>query len=371
MEKTCNKCKITKTVDCFYNDSSKKDRLSTLCKKCIKERIIPENKKIKVTEKICSKCKIKKSADSFSKDNKKLNGLQSSCKDCDKIATAKYIEENRDIINEKKAERRKNPEMQKKEKEKYKEYYHRPEVKQRYEEYRNKPETKKRMEEYYKDPINKERKRIYIEENKPKMRKIHKERYENDENYRLRAIIRARIHKALKRNKNNSSFDYLGCDIDFLKKWLEFRFDDDMNWDNFGSYWHIDHILPVSAFDLTDKNQTSICFHWTNLQPLSADENLSKLNKIQLHYFFNNIVNMNRFNSINKDFLGYQTVKETLQWLKKKDFRYGKNALYDIACNNAIEMDNPQPSPYVRYDKDMGKAQRLDDSGSEKSNQLQ
>jgi hypothetical protein len=64
--------------------------------------------------------------------------------------------------------------------------------------------------------------------------------------------------------------------------------------------------------------------------------------------------------------LGYQAIRESLLWLKKKDFRYGKNSPYDGV--NTPEIGNPQPSSYVRYDKDMEKAQRLDDSGLERTN---
>ena len=63
--------------------------------------------------------------------------------------------------------------------------------------------------------------------------------------------------------------------------------------------------------------------------------------------YFNNIVNVNRFNKKYKQFLGYQTVNESLQWLKKKDFRYGNNAPYDNVFDenqNAFEIGNPQPS---------------------------
>ena len=48
-----------------------------------------------------------------------------------------------------------------------------------------------------------------------------------------------------------------------------------MTWDNYGK-WHVDHIIPVSRFDLTDPEQQKICFHFTNLQPLWGGENIGK-----------------------------------------------------------------------------------------------
>ena len=51
-----------------------------------------------------------------------------------------------------------------------------------------------------------------------------------------------------------------------------------MNWENYGK-WHIDHIKPISKFDMTDQEEQKKCFHWSNLQPLWAEENISKGDK--------------------------------------------------------------------------------------------
>ena len=53
-----------------------------------------------------------------------------------------------------------------------------------------------------------------------------------------------------------------------------------MNWKNYGSHWHIDHIIPVTAFDLENPEHVSRCFHFSNLRPLPARENLRKGNRI-------------------------------------------------------------------------------------------
>ena len=66
-----------------------------------------------------------------------------------------------------------------------------------------------------------------------------------------------------------------------LKEHLEKQFKEGMSWENYGFYgWHIDHILPLSSFDLTKAEEQKKAFHYTNLQPLSAKENLQKYSKI-------------------------------------------------------------------------------------------
>ena len=80
-----------------------------------------------------------------------------------------------------------------------------------------------------------------------------KERRQQDLNFRLSEILRSKIHKMLK-NKKTSYSKYLGCDVEMLKKWLEFRFDTNMNWTNVGEYWHIDHIIPINKFDFSKED---------------------------------------------------------------------------------------------------------------------
>ena len=90
--------------------------------------------------------------------------------------------------------------------------------------------------------------------------------------------MRSRIGTALtkqKSNKNNTTNELLGCSISFLKTYMSEKFKDGMTWDNHGE-WHIDHIKPCASFHLLDDEEQKKCFHYTNLQPLWASENLSK-----------------------------------------------------------------------------------------------
>jgi hypothetical protein len=78
-------------------------------------------------------------------------------------------------------------------------------------------------------------------------------------------------------NKEPSHSSLLGCTVKALCKHLEYQFINGMSWDNYGE-WHIDHIIPCAYFDLNNKQQLKACFHYTNLQPLWAWENIAKGN---------------------------------------------------------------------------------------------
>ena len=78
--------------------------------------------------------------------------------------------------------------------------------------------------------------------------------------------------------KNSNSF--FGCDLPTLINHLESQFTPEMNWNNHGTYWEIDHIKPRSSFNLYDEEQTKQCFHYTNLQPLTKKDNRTKSSKL-------------------------------------------------------------------------------------------
>lgn len=101
-----------------------------------------------------------------------------------------------------------------------------------------------------------------------------------DMNFRLRKNLSQRLRGALKNNSKKSSIlKYLGCSISDLIKHLESQFKDGMSWNNYGK-WQIDHIIPLSLYDLTDENNVYKLCHYTNLQPLWTEENLKKGNKL-------------------------------------------------------------------------------------------
>jgi hypothetical protein len=92
-------------------------------------------------------------------------------------------------------------------------------------------------------------------------------------NYRLKKSLAARLRSVL--NKTNSTMNYIGCNIQYLREWIEYNFTPEMNWDNYCLYWLIDHIIPVCKFDLTKEDEKLQCWNWTNLIPVTLKINSS------------------------------------------------------------------------------------------------
>lgn len=77
--------------------------------------------------------------------------------------------------------------------------------------------------------------------------------------------------------KDYTALKYFGCTRSVFMSHLESQFKPGMDWSNHSSKgWHVDHIVPVCAFDLTVPEQAQKCFHYTNTQPLWAEENMRK-----------------------------------------------------------------------------------------------
>jgi len=196
--------------------------------------------------KICTKCKIKKPLFEFSKDKQKKDGLYSACKKCVRVYAKSWYKEHQKL----------NLEYSKK-------YYE-----------EHKSEVQKRHNRYYAN--NKEKYKI----NSHNWRKKNiKYKLANNLRTRLRSVLRGKV-------KANSTLKLLGCSIEFLKKYLESKFKQGMNWDNYGTgfngrkEWHIDHIKPCASFDLSKLEEQCLCCNYTNLQPLWAEENWKKGDKI-------------------------------------------------------------------------------------------
>ena len=108
------------------------------------------------------------------------------------------------------------------------------------------------------------------------------EKYKHDPSFRTRRAVSSAIHRSLNNSVENSVWDYLPYSLEQLSEHLESQFDQHMTWDNYGSYWHIDHIYPQSLlpYDSLDHENFLLVWDLNNLQPLSAIENMSKGNEI-------------------------------------------------------------------------------------------
>lgn len=206
----------------------------------------------------CTKCDNLKDLTEFNRSKLYSDGRRSECRECQKKLTKIYRDKNKDKINEKLRNKYKeNPEIQKE---------------------RSKKWLQTNEENFKKSYIKRNKK--WVEKNLDKRReylnKYSKEKLKNDTLFKLKRNVRIRINKFIK-NKKESSLQIIDCSYSFLKEYLENQFKDNMSWDNYGE-WHIDHIIPLSSAK-TEEEVYKLC-HYTNLQPLWAEENLKKGSKV-------------------------------------------------------------------------------------------
>ena len=242
--KNCTSCNLILTLDKFYRDRTPIHIISyrSKCISCCKLQQNKRNKNNKsdILSKTCSICNIKKIIDQFYKSYRHKDGYFKWCNTCHDHKS-KNKENNCKI---------------------------------------------KRTSEYMID-YNKKRKAEIV--------------------YRLKYQIRSNLKSYLKNSnsiKKNSTIKYIGCTINFLKKWFEFNFDDKMSWINRGNYWHIDHINPCNSYNLLNQDEIYKCYNWMNLRPLEKFENIIKSNKI-----YNTIIN--EYEAKVKKFLGIIKYKIT------------------------------------------------------------
>ncbi len=91
---------------------------------------------------------------------------------------------------------------------------------------------------------------------------------------RIRMNLGTRLWQVVSK-KHGNTMELTGCTTELLMTYIESKFTDGMNWENYGK-WHIDHIVPCASFDLENPEEQKKCFHWSNLQPLWAEDNIRK-----------------------------------------------------------------------------------------------
>jgi hypothetical protein len=193
--------------------------------------------------KVCTKCGVEKSRELFSRGSSHWDGLQSHCKVCDAAYNAaRYVANPEKFLARGAAYYAANPEK------------HRVRCRANSTTYRAKnPEKVGAHNEAYKAA-----------------------RRKADPGFRLLESLRKRLCKVMRgESKSSPTKELVGCSIGYLRDWLAWQFQPGMGWHNYGQ-WHIDHIRPCASFDLTDPAQQRECFHFQNLQPLWAKDNIRK-----------------------------------------------------------------------------------------------
>jgi hypothetical protein len=199
--------------------------------------------------KICCNCQILKKINEFSKDKSRKDGLRPECKECKSKRDITYRKNNIEKVKE----------------------------------------------------INK----IYCEKNAEKQRvkaaKWYDDNKKSNINFQIRKAIKSRMRKCnINDYTDKASLKYLDCSIDYFQKWIEFQFDNTMNWTNHGSYWHFDHVKPCSIFDFDKEEDIVECFNWKNIRPLESNLNHIKYNNIDISIIneHNKIINQFLNNSV-------------------------------------------------------------------------
>lgn len=246
VEKKCNKCEETKLIEFFYLDK-RRDQHQTICKSCKTKQTI-----------ICNR-KNKDRINARKREWRKNNPIQ---REKDRVYSSNYARKSVEQINLYNREARKNnPE---KFRAKDKKRYNTPKRKAYEKNYRKANKDKLNAGRFGDSKYNAWR------------RKYKKERYWSDIQYKISCNFQSRIRVSLK-DKTESTRDLIGTDIKTLISHLEKQFTEGMSWDNHSLHgWHMDHIRPICSFDLTDKNQRKECFNYKNLQPLWAVDNIKK-----------------------------------------------------------------------------------------------
>jgi hypothetical protein len=226
--KKCSNCNETKATTEYYKSGMKhRDGLRGQCKKCCSE-------KAKVARK--DKRQDPKYVEEY---NRKERERYHKDKSFQKASSAKWYQKNKDVINQKHKEYREN----------------------------NKDKEKDRHARYF-------------QESKEKIYEYRKNFYNNNPGKKLMLNARRRLASSFK--KGGGTERLTSCTHEFLRRWFEFHFsiDTELNFDNHGTIWHIDHVMPCAIFDTTQEEDLRKCMHWSNLMPLQIEKNLSKNNKI-------------------------------------------------------------------------------------------
>ena len=221
--------------------------------------------------KYCSTCKETKDIFDFWKNKARSDGHHHQCKTCMKISYKPKTKEQacRDVKNY----ALRHPER----------------VKERWGKWYAKNKEVRLVKKYIKDklPEQIEKRRKWVADNRDRINALRRVRKKNmPVKEKLSKALRDRFYKVIVRMKTGkkiiSSFDLLGCTIDYFKTYIENQFCEGMEWGNHGNgdgKWNIDHIVPLVKFDLFNLQEQKKAFHYTNMRPLWFLENMRRPRK--------------------------------------------------------------------------------------------
>lgn len=223
------------------------------------------------------------------KNKKKLSAMGKAWREKNKKHIAEYNEKNKEKIRKRKKAymkeytRRNKKDIKQKNTKYYKE--NRERISQQRKENRAKTLLKERAYNEKNAEAVKARRKAYRQrpEVRERRREWERKRRITNPQFRIISSCRGRVSEAIRTQKGmkrGKTFDLLAIpDWDFFIKHLTKKFKKGMTLKNYGK-WHVDHIIPCASFDLTKESEQKRCFHYTNLQPLWAIENIRKGDRV-------------------------------------------------------------------------------------------
>ena len=300
-KKSCSKCSQLLPITEFYENFKIKSGLSSQCKLCNpkkvkKEKLPPKEKKLKYKDlypvingrKICYKCMINKPIDRFNLNDKKNRNL---CKECKLKKFHQWKLNNPEKYKNIEIKRKEKIKLENKKKKEEKQLLREQKLKEfnlkkelrKAELLQKQLDKEKRSEEYKKLLLywnSDEYKQKKNKRKKERKREIEKNKMSTNPFFAFKKKLRNNIRKAiLSRNysKNSNAAKILGASWNEIYSYFESKFQPGMTWENHGE-WHIDHVIPLAS--AKSEEELLKLNHYTNLQPLWANENLLKGDKL-------------------------------------------------------------------------------------------
>lgn len=167
----------------------------------------------------------------------------------------------------------------------------------------------------------KARYKTYCENNKEKINEIARNYRRNNPHVKIKQTIANRLRELMV--KRDRTATYLGCSMELVLEWIEFNFTDEITWETYGTYWHLDHALPVKCFNLENPDELDLCFNWKNLMPLEKIQNIKKSNRIVHPLIWMQEIKLSEFAELKQlDIKSY--IKRYSNKLKSLDMRHGQ-----------------------------------------------